>query len=206
MRVVGIALILLLLLLTGSVPAACGPREVKFPDPGLEAYIRGVIKKPEGAIFPSDLTEITKIHIGGDYFDSLPPVFSDLTGLEYCVNLNILYLEGYKIRDLSPVAGLTKLTVVFIQYGEISDLSPLAGLTNLTGLGFPFNEISDISPLASLTNLTTLYLDYNKIVDISPLTSLTSLKTLSLFYNPLSNASVNIYIPQLKERGVQIDW
>jgi hypothetical protein len=38
------------------------------------------------------------------------------------------------------------------------------------------------------------------------LTSLMSLKSLSLGHNPLSSASVNIYIPQLRERGVWVGW
>jgi len=38
------------------------------------------------------------------------------------------------------------------------------------------------------------------------LTSLMSLKSLSLFNNPLSSASINIYVPQLRERGVNVGW
>ncbi|GAG89902.1 unnamed protein product, partial [marine sediment metagenome] len=44
-----------------------------------------------------------------------------------------------------------------------------------------------------------------QISDISPLISLTSLRTLWILEgNPLSTESVNVYIPQLKERGVDV--
>jgi hypothetical protein len=193
-------LILLLASLTGSVPLACGPREVHFPDPALETVIRERIKKPEGAIFPSDLRELTTIILPiGSH-----PVISDLTGLEYCVNLDTLHLEGHNIRDLSPLVGLTNLTMLWLQYSEnkISDLSPLAGLTNLTTLGFPSNEIIDISPLASLANLTYVYLDDNQISDVSPLATLTSLIELYLPDNQISDISPLAHLTNLTTLGL----
>ena len=71
------------------------------------------------------------------------------------------------------------------------------------------NNIGDISPLAGLTNLEFLELWYNNISDISPLVANSGLSegdTVDLRDNPLSTASVDIYIPQLEQRGVNIEY
>ena len=112
---------------------------IAFPDPNLEAVIREAIDKPEGDIYASDLEGIILLNADGGGI-------RNITGLEYCRNLEYLSLRG----------------------NEITDVSPLSGLTNLTELDLSFNEINDVS-LSRLTSLEWLRLDNNQIVDISPL-------------------------------------
>jgi len=81
-------------------------------------------------------------------------------------------------------AELAKLTALEAECSGIANISGLQYCTNLARLILYQNQISDVSPLSSLTNLTTLYLDEN----------------------PLSKTSVNVYIPQLEERGVNVTW
>ncbi|GAI24660.1 unnamed protein product, partial [marine sediment metagenome] len=96
----------------------------------MEAAIRDALGKPAGeAITPAELAGLTQ-------FAATMQGITDLSGIEYCINLTVLNIWG----------------------NPISDLSPLASLTNLTMFNFMGNEISDLSPLASLTNLTWLYL------------------------------------------------
>jgi internalin A len=64
---------------------ACGPKEVSFPDQNLEVVIREAIDKPEGAIFPADLEELT-------FLNAPERDIIDVTGLEYCTNLTRLIL------------------------------------------------------------------------------------------------------------------
>jgi len=69
------------------------------------------------------------------------------------------------------------------------------------------NSIDNISPLASLTNLQFLASFDNSIVDISPLVANSGLSdgdVVHLSNNPLSDTSLNEYIPQLEERGVDV--
>jgi Leucine-rich repeat (LRR) protein len=67
------------------------------------------------------------------------------------------------------------------------------------------NQISDISPLSSLTKLKELRMWNNQVKDISSLISLNALKVLWILQgNPLSDESMNIYIPQLKMKGIQV--
>ena len=194
--------------------------EVNFPDPNLEALIRCAIDKPEGPIYVEDLERLSVLGAKASSID-------DLTGLEYCTNLRSLDLGWCQISDLSPLSGLINLTRLHLLGNQISDLSPVSGLINLTDLGLGGNQISDLSPLSGLTNLTWLYLGGNQISDISPLSGLINLTGLHLWENqisdikplvdntglsngdqvylednPLSDTSIEVYIPQLKARGV----
>ena len=220
------------------------PLAVAIPDANLEAAIREAIDKPEGPIYTSDLESLIMLEVPDRGI-------SDLTGLEYGLNLEYLGLwdnnisdlsalagltnlqgldfEGNNISDLSPLAGLINLEFLNLFGNNISDLSPLAGLINLEWLNLWENNISDLSPLAGLINLRYLGLFENNISDISPLASLMNLRDLDLvgndisdisplvensglsagdivylMDNPLSTTSLDVYIPQLEERGVAV--
>jgi hypothetical protein len=153
---------------------------VTFPDANLETVIREAVDKPSGPISVSDLESLVMLEAPGKGI-------SDLTGLEYCLNLQYLGLWD----------------------SNISDISPLAGLINLQGLELDGNNISDISALAGLNNLIWLYLYTNNISDISALVSNVGLSygdTVDLQNNPLSAESINAYIPQLEARGVFVRY
>ena len=114
---------------------------------------------------------------------------SNLDGLQYCINLTSLHLNGEKISDISPISKLTKLTYLYLDADMISDISPISNLKKLVTLYLNRNQISDISPIANLTNLVELYLDQNKISDISPISNLTNLTKLYLTDNQISDIS-----------------
>jgi hypothetical protein len=183
MKITRIAMLLLLgvlLVFLLPVPMATADDVVNIPDPNLEAGIRKDIGKPVGDIYESDLLGLTVLYAW--YGD-----ITDLNGLEYCTNLEWLYL-----RD-----------------SQIGDISPLSSLTSLAALDLSNNQISDISPLSGLISLTTLYLIDNQISDIEPLVDnpgLSSGDDVYLNGNPLSTASIDTYIPQLKARGVTVEY
>jgi internalin A len=155
---------------------------VTFPDAYLEITIRKAINKSEGTINKSDLQSLTTLNakvIG----------ISDLTGLEYCVNLESLTLYNDSVSDISPLASLVNLTSLDLGANNISDISPLANLRSLENLNLWSNNVSDISPLSRLTNLEELTLSANNISDISPLARLTNLERLSLSANNISDIS-----------------
>tara|TARA_B100000315_G_scaffold249373_1_gene280483 strand:+ start:608 stop:1147 length:540 start_codon:yes stop_codon:yes gene_type:complete len=169
---------IILVLLVGITVPACSDATVTFPDWNLEITIRDTINKPEGPIFMSDLKSLTILEVQ-------ERDISDLTGLEHCTNLRWLTIVANNISDLSPLAGLTNLEMLALVENNTSDLSPLADLTNLQGLFLTSNNISDISPLVENSELSEG-------------------DTVDLRGNPLSARSVNAYIPQLKERGVNV--
>jgi len=125
-----------------------------FPDSNLEAAVRETINKPEGPIYMSDLFPVIELAAMGKGI-------SDLTGLEYCVNLVELQVGDNNISDLSPLAGLTNLRALGLGGNSISDLSLLAGFTSLQALWLGDNNISNLSPLAGLIDLQRLWLHAN---------------------------------------------
>ena len=166
---------------------------VGFPDANLEAAIREVIPKPEGPIYTLDLETLTSLSVPGREItdpsatDTETTDLTDLTGLEYCVNLRRLEVQGNQISDISPLAALTSLTRLYLYDNRISDVSPLATLTSLTDLRLHNNQISDIEPLLGNSGLS------------AP-------DSITLANNPLSDTSIHTYITTLEERGVTVSW
>ena len=64
--------------------------------------------------------------------------------------------------------------------------------------------ILDLTGLEHATNLTELSLQSNQISDVSALASLTNLTELVLRSNPLSPESIDIHVPNLRSRGVDV--
>ena len=156
---------------------------VEFPDGNLRTVIEKALDKAPGAtITTSDMVVLTELYASGSNI-------SDLTGLEYAINLRSLNLNSNSISDLAPLVGLTNLRSLYLWRNSISDISLLGGLTKLGSLSLNSNSISDISSLGGLTNLTELDLRDNSISDISSLGGLTKLKSLSLNSNSISDIS-----------------
>ena len=155
---------------------------VSFPDPNLEAVIREKLQKPAGDIYASELLVIHELWAGGREI-------AVLTGLEYCGNLEVLYLWTNQLTDINSLADLTNLTGLYLLANQISDISPLARLINLEKMWLGYNEITDLSPLAGLINLESLLLDSNQITDLSPLVGLINLESLLLSNNQINDIS-----------------
>ena len=188
---------------------------VSIIDSNLRAAIENALGKAPGAsITPTEMATLPEL--------SAPNAnITDLTGLEAATNLKRLDLgaayvaaEGRlvnsnAISDLSPLAGLTNLTRLHLDGNDISDISPLADLTNLVVLGLWNNSISDITAVAGLTNLFFLGLWDNNISDIRPLVSNWGLgegEEVNVGENPLNDASINVHIPALQSRGVEVHF
>jgi uncharacterized repeat protein (TIGR02543 family) len=136
---------------------------VTFTDGNLETIIRQVIGKFEGDIYEADLKNLTVLKAASKGI-------SNLSRLEYCTNLQTLYLNHNQISDISPLKKLTNLNFLSLDSVQISDISPLANLKNLNYLNLERNEISDISVLVKNEGLgygDYIYLEYNYL-DLSP--------------------------------------
>lgn len=99
-------------------------KEVIFPDTNLEAVIRAAINKPNGAIYTTDLEGLKQL-------DSEDKSIKEITGLEYCNNLQTLYLHNNQITDVSPLKDLTNLQTLWLYGNQITDVSSLSGLTHI---------------------------------------------------------------------------
>ena len=134
---------------------------------------------------------------------------SDITPLERLEDLTSLRLTLNTISDITPLKGLTDLIYLYLDNNQISDITALEYLATLGYLKLSNNQISDITTLEGLINLNYLYLNNNNISDIYPLVENAGLATddyVNLEDNPLSAKSIDVYIPALQDRGVEVVW
>ncbi|MDY6836184.1 MAG: leucine-rich repeat domain-containing protein, partial [Chloroflexota bacterium] len=179
------------------------PWVVQFPDPNLEEAVRIVINLPTGDIHLDDLETLTSLDATGKGIENI-------TGIEYCRNLERLLLADNDIDDLSPLAHLVKLNILFLSSNRIGDVAPLQDLVNLTILNLNNNLIVDVTPLSDMQELAQLYLDDNRIDDLSGLVNNDGLgfgDNLYLLRNNLDLRSVSPAMQDiltLKDRGVNV--
>ena len=206
--------LLINLLLTVGV-GFTSAQTVSITDLNLRAAIEDALgKAPGAAITTTEMATLTELRAPN-------ADISDLTGLEAAVNIQRLFLgheyvpaEGRfinsnSISDLTPLVRLTQLAVLDLNRNAISDISALSGLKNLVVLRLGGNVITDISALSGLTNLVVLRLWDNNISDISPLIANRGLGTgeeINVSENPLNDTSINVHIPALQDRGVEIHF
>ena len=157
------------------------PENITFADEKLAMAIRKrLYMSPGSPITTFDIELLRSLYL-------VESQISDLSGLEYAVNLHKIILSDNNIQDLTPLEGLKELRTLHISKNQISDLTPLTGLTNLNILDLNHNQISDVSPLTGLANLRRLYLGSNQISDVSPLVNLTNLEILALSGNRIQD-------------------
>ena len=103
-----------------------------------------------------------------------------------------------------PVDQLQRLAV---RNRGISSFAGLESALGLVSMHAASNRITDLSPLADLPNLEKLDLRDNHISEIAPLVANADLGEgdwIALDGNPLSEQSLNVHVPTLLDRGVQI--
>ena len=156
---------------------------VHIPDPNLRSAIHNALGLDRPIITQADMLRLETL--AAERRD-----ITDLTGIEYALNLNSLALQGNNITNLTPLATLTTLEYLYLSGNHsITDISPLSSLTGLKRLALDFNRISDIRPLAGLTALTHLGLAYNSISNVNPLADLYNLENLHIENNSIVNHS-----------------
>ena len=166
-----------------DITALLPPEVVSMPDANLAAVVRETLD-----LTPGDaISQLDMLRLGG--LEANDRQITDLTGLEYAVNLKGLLLGDNQISDITPLAESTIIEGLELHYNNISDISSLADMTNLSDLNLDGNSVSDLSPLTELINLQSFYLANNSVSDLSPLAGLTNLKDLNLYNNSISDLS-----------------
>jgi internalin A len=135
---------------------------------------------------------------------------SDISTLTKLTNLTALDTAVNQINNISALSGLINLITLRFSFNQVSDISPLSNLSNIKQLMISFNQISNITILSGFTNLRWLDLSSNKISDIEPLVKNAGIMTatyqiqIELKGNPLSERSLNVYIPQLRDKHIEV--
>ncbi|MGD7053925.1 leucine-rich repeat domain-containing protein [Sutcliffiella horikoshii] len=174
---------------------------VNIPDDYLFNQLKASLDITTENIYVSDMERLTHFGASGSNI-------TDLTGLEYAVNLQDLTIYNNNITDISPLENLTNLTYLDIEINNIQDITPLAKLTQLETLWLSDNPITDISTLSNLVNLSTLYLHDTSITSINVLSDLQQLTYVSLNRTPELDKSegseASAVITELRNRGVDV--
>lgn len=115
---------------------------------------------------------------------------SNISGLEYAINLESLDLKYNNIENISNLSNLVNLKVLSLSDNLIKDITPISSLSNLENLYLDGNTISSVRPLTSLSKLNTLNLDYclNSKEALVGISDIRSLKKLSLRSSDLSDS------------------
>jgi len=172
------------------------PSVVYFADANLEAAVRNALGIPSDPITPDDMLLLTGLDAYWDYI-------TDLTGLEYAINLQYLNLGGnYTLTNLTALAGLTDLTSLELDNCSFTNLTLLAGLQNLQYLNLKENNLASLAGFPALTNLSQLDVGYNQISDITALTNQISLFYLLANGNQISDLHPLAVLPYLSELDV----
>ena len=96
-------------------------------------------------------------------------------------------LQGFnaEVADLAGLEAASELAFVFLGSNLVSDLAPLTDLAKLEGIDLSDNLITDITPLVENANISKG--DW-----------------ITLTGNPLSEESLNLHVPALRDRGVHV--
>lgn len=130
---------------------------VNFNDEILHMEVKNLLGlKEDEAVTPVNILELEDL----DLSDGLAFVeVSDLTGLEYALNLTYLRFGETAVTDLSPISNLENVTYLRFNDTNITDISPLSGYTNLTYFNAnTVTGLTDISPLAGNTGIKEIIL------------------------------------------------
>ena len=89
----------------------------------------------------------------------------------------------------------------------VADLSGLQAASELERLFLGANLVSDLTPLADLGKLNAIDLTDNLVADLTPLVENANIDNgdwVTLTGNPLSEESLNVHVPALLDRGVDV--
>jgi len=144
------------------------PKAVSISDRNLAAAIRAQLGLgPRDRITDHAMRRLTSL-------DGEDQGITNIAGLEYATEIEILKLGRNQIKDYAPLARLPKLKRLYLWGNNISDLTVLPPIPQLEFLDLNWNQISDLSPLAEFTSLKELRLQGNQLANTSTLFQLHS--------------------------------
>ena len=114
---------------------------------------------------------------------------SDLTGLEYAINLTELHMNNTHITDFSPLANLNKLRSISIANYQVEgeeDFSAFANLPALENFWLGTNSSFDLQILQNNTELHNVSLQAERVDNVQSLNNLPYLNSVHLTVNSIN--------------------
>jgi Leucine-rich repeat (LRR) protein len=131
----------------------------------------------------SALPQLEELNLGGNQFNALPPVVTEMSALKG------LYLGGNSLTELpSDIGRLTRLEVLYLGGNQLKELPPEVGrLVQLRSLALCENRLRSLpASVSNLRRLRSLSLHHNQLTTLPPqIVTLKGLVELSLRDNPL---------------------
>ena len=115
---------------------------------------------------------------------------SDLSGLEYLRNLEVLVIEGQRITDISPVCKLKKVKYLSMRCNLIESLAGIEEMESLEKADFRYNKLLDVSSLFRCPNITKIDLALNPYLTDLGCDYAPNVKTLNIFNTKVTKAPV----------------
>jgi len=123
---------------------------------------------------------------------------------------------GNAIKDISPLAPLTKLWTLSLGKNQVKEIAVLEKVNKLSVLDIHDNLVEDLGPLTKQTELKLLMIERNKVKDLKPLVDAAKKDAdgpkrfapylrLYLTGNPLAEATKTKQLDALKAAGVRIE-
>ncbi|WP_226670850.1 leucine-rich repeat domain-containing protein [Metabacillus litoralis] len=178
---------------------------VKFKDETLKELIKeqlGLDRDPRVSdmekldsiyLYESEVSDLTGLEYAVNLFDfnvSDNMEELDLTPLKNLKNLYSVYITNTSIKDYAIFKDMKNIRSLSIDNNNLKDLSFLSGMKQLEDVMLMNNDISDITVLSGLTKLAFVNLANNQITDIGPLlSSKDEMYTLDLSGNPIKDIS-----------------
>ena len=166
-------------------------------DLNLEDAVRKALNLgPNARITEQELRKLTELRASSSP-RSTDGDIKDLTGLEHAIELKSLDLRGNSIRDVGPLAGLTKLETLYLAYNPIIGTGPLFPLLKKNpNLRLDINpSIDEHPPIYWLTDATYQRSETNEIISITSPIQLQRQTSVSAAVETLweSSGSVDVY-------------
>lgn len=115
----------------GTTAAESGASDiVVFADPVLEGKVHAAMGKREGDITAGDAALVLRLDLSNEWEDNVPAdvKFSELSGIEYFINLKSLSICLNEVSDISALSGMTKLYSLELANNPVTDFSPIADI------------------------------------------------------------------------------
>lgn len=179
----------------------------------------GAIRKPVrklatgvGTVIKATIRAERKLFAADDAGDEAPPFDVDvvrsmiLRGLAppsvWVPQITELNFLGSRLRDLSPLTGLTFLRKLHVGGTQVEDLAPLAALRGLRQLNLSNTPVKNLEPLSELHELEELVLWVTDVQDISALAGLNNLTRLEMWATRVDNIGAIANLPALQNLDI----
>lgn len=168
---------------------------INWVDPGMEAYMRFLLEKPEGDILHSDVWDIQVLVIrdrGTMMLEEVPDGFDEFSFESVNLNRGLYHaIDNQKLPAVSTLEDLKhfdSLQILDVDFGTSMgsstglslDITGVAYCQNLKKLTVEFMQISSLDPITQIPSLEQLILRRCGTLDLTPLQKMPNLCQIGL--------------------------